>query len=35
LLPEIYRQLKIDTFSSGEIDIASRKRTVFHAMEWP
>ena len=25
----------IDTFTTGEIDIANRKRTVFHAMEWP
>ena len=25
----------IDTFSSGEVDIANRKRAVFHAMEWP
>lgn len=28
-------QYHIDTFASGEIDIANRKRTVFHAMEWP
>jgi hypothetical protein len=35
LLPETHRQLKIETFTSGEIDIANRKRTVFHAMEWP
>ena len=25
----------IDTFASGEIDTASRRRAVFHAMEWP
>ena len=25
----------IDTFSSGEVDIAMRRRSVFHAMEWP
>lgn len=25
----------IDTFTSGEIDTAVRRRAVFHAMEWP
>lgn len=25
----------IDTFTSGEIDTAVRRRVVFHAMEWP
>jgi LuxR family transcriptional regulator, quorum-sensing system regulator BjaR1 len=25
----------IDTFTSGEVDIANRRRNVFHAMEWP
>lgn len=25
----------IDTFTTSEIDTANRKRTVFHAMEWP
>jgi LuxR family transcriptional regulator, quorum-sensing system regulator BjaR1 len=25
----------IDTFTSGEIDTATRRRAVFHAMEWP
>ncbi|MDB5526377.1 MAG: bacterial regulatory s, luxR family protein [Rhizobium sp.] len=28
-------QHHIDTFTSGEIDLANRKRNVFHAMEWP
>jgi len=28
-------QYNIDTFTSGEIDLANRKRMVFHAMEWP
>jgi len=28
-------QFHVDTFSSGEIDLTNRKRTVFHAMEWP
>jgi DNA-binding CsgD family transcriptional regulator len=28
-------QHHIDTFASGEIDLANRKRSVFHAMEWP
>lgn len=28
-------QYQIDTFASGEIDINVRRRTVFHAMEWP
>jgi LuxR family quorum-sensing system transcriptional regulator CciR len=28
-------QYNVDTFSSGEIDLANRKRMVFHAMEWP
>jgi DNA-binding CsgD family transcriptional regulator len=28
-------QFHIDTFSSGEIDLCNRKRTVFHVMEWP
>lgn len=28
-------QYRIDTFTSGEIDLANRKRMVFHAMEWP
>jgi DNA-binding CsgD family transcriptional regulator len=32
---EYVRQFHIDTFSSGEIDIANRKRVVFHTMEWP
>lgn len=27
--------LHIDTFTSGEIDTAVRRRAVFHAMEWP
>ena len=25
----------IDTFTSGEVDTAVRRRAVFHAMEWP
>ena len=25
----------IDTFTSGEVDTAIRRRAVFHAMEWP
>lgn len=25
----------IDTFTSGEIDTAVRRRAIFHAMEWP
>ena len=25
----------IDTFTSGEIDTSTRRRNVFHAMEWP
>jgi DNA-binding CsgD family transcriptional regulator len=28
-------QYHIDTFTSGEIDLANRKRAIFHAMEWP
>lgn len=28
-------QYRIDTFANGEIDLANRKRMVFHAMEWP
>lgn len=28
-------QFHIDTFTSGEVDTVHRKRTVFHAMEWP
>lgn len=28
-------QFNVDTFTSGEIDLDKRKRTVFHAMEWP
>lgn len=32
---EYIAQFHIDTFTSGEIDIANRKRTVFHALEWP
>jgi len=28
-------QYHIDTFSSGEVDLVNRKRSVFHAMEWP
>ena len=29
------RPFQIDTFTSGEIDTAFRRRAVFHAMEWP
>jgi DNA-binding CsgD family transcriptional regulator len=29
------QQYHVDTFTSGEIDLANRKRMVFHAMEWP
>jgi len=29
------RPFHIDTFTSGEIDTAVRRRVVFHAMEWP
>lgn len=25
----------IDTFTSGEVDTAVRRRAIFHAMEWP
>jgi DNA-binding CsgD family transcriptional regulator len=28
-------QYHIDTFTCGEIDLANRRRNVFHAMEWP
>jgi len=28
-------QFRVDTFTSGEIDLVNRKRNCFHAMEWP